>query len=82
MPASPLQSIDLFAGCGGLSTGLHLAGWQGLFAIERNPAAFSTLRANLIDAGAHFNWSDCQPIGAWDIQTQVEAIQHWILGIS
>jgi DNA (cytosine-5)-methyltransferase 1 len=27
--------IDLFAGCGGLSLGLHLAGWKGLFAIEK-----------------------------------------------
>lgn len=69
MPTPPLQSIDLFAGCGGLSTGLHLAGWQGLFAVERNPAAFSTLKANLIDARAHFAWPNWLPIGAWDIQT-------------
>lgn len=27
--------IDLFAGCGGLSLGLHNAGWKGLFAIEK-----------------------------------------------
>ena len=26
--------IDIFAGCGGLSTGLTNAGWTGLFAIE------------------------------------------------
>ena len=28
--------IDIFAGCGGLSTGLLNAGWTGLFAIEKN----------------------------------------------
>ena len=28
--------IDLFAGAGGLSLGLYLAGWHGLFAIEKN----------------------------------------------
>lgn len=49
MPNSPLQYIDLFAGCGGLSTGLHLSGWKGLPAVERNPAPFSTLKPNLVD---------------------------------
>lgn len=41
--------IDLFAGCGGLSLGLYLADWQGVFAIEKNPNAFETLKYNLID---------------------------------
>ena len=27
--------IDLFAGCGGLSLGLYLAGWSGIFAVEK-----------------------------------------------
>ena len=35
--------IDLFAGCGGLSLGLYQAGWNGIFAIEKNPNAFETL---------------------------------------
>ena len=35
--------IDLFAGCGGLSLGLYLAGWSGVFAIEKNPCAYATL---------------------------------------
>ena len=35
--------IDIFAGCGGLSTGLLKAGWTGLFAVEKNADAFSTL---------------------------------------
>ena len=41
--------IDIFAGCGGLSTGLLNAGWTGLFAIEKNSDAFFTLKYNLID---------------------------------
>ncbi|MCQ2265168.1 MAG: DNA cytosine methyltransferase [Bacteroidales bacterium] len=41
--------IDLFAGWGWLSLGLYLAGWQGVFAIEKNPNAFETLKYNLID---------------------------------
>ena len=32
--------IDLFAGAGGFSLGLHLAGMKGVFAIERDPMAF------------------------------------------
>lgn len=52
--ARPMTSIDLFAGCGGLSLGLHRAGWDGLFAIERDPMAFDTLRSNLVDDGAAY----------------------------
>lgn len=48
--------IDLFAGCGGLSLGLHNAGWKGLFAVEKSPFAFATLKHNLIDTLNHFQW--------------------------
>lgn len=48
--------IDLFAGCGGLSLGLNQSGWKGLFAIEKSPYAFSTLKHNLIDKLNHFEW--------------------------
>jgi len=48
--------IDLFAGCGGLSLGLHNANWQGLFAIEKNADAFATLKHNLMDKINHFDW--------------------------
>jgi DNA (cytosine-5)-methyltransferase 1 len=48
--------IDLFAGCGGLSLGLHQAEWKGLFAIERNADAFKTLKYNLIETKNHFSW--------------------------
>lgn len=48
--------IDLFAGCGGLSLGLHLSGWKGVFAIEKSKDAFETLEYNLIKKKKHFNW--------------------------
>jgi DNA (cytosine-5)-methyltransferase 1 len=48
--------IDLFAGCGGLSLGLHNAGWKGLFAIEKSEDAFKTLKHNLIQKKNHFDW--------------------------
>ena len=52
-----LKYIDLFAGCGGLSLGLHNSGcWKGLFAIEKNADAFETLEYNLIKKKKHFDW--------------------------
>lgn len=59
--------IDLFAGCGGLSLGLHLAGWNGLFAIEKNEDAFSTLEHNLIQKKHHFDWPAWLPQTNHDI---------------
>lgn len=59
--------IDLFAGCGGLSLGLYQAGWQGLFAIEKNAFAFETLKHNLIDNKRHFDWPDWLPQKNHDI---------------
>ena len=67
-----LHYIDLFAGCGGLSTGLHLAGWKGLFAIERNASAFGTLTANLIQKRHHFNWPNWLSKNPWDINKLLE----------
>jgi DNA (cytosine-5)-methyltransferase 1 len=59
--------IDLFAGCGGISLGLYNAGWKGLFAIEKSPMAFSTLKHNLIDKKKHFDWPAWLPLCAHDI---------------
>ena len=59
--------IDLFAGCGGLSLGLYLAGWQGVFAIEKNEFAFETLKHNLIDNKQHFGWPEWLPQTNHDI---------------
>lgn len=56
-----LTYIDLFAGCGGLSLGLHNAGWKGLFAIEKNIDAFKTLEYNLIEKNHHFDWPSWLP---------------------
>lgn len=63
--------IDLFSGCGGLSLGLGQAGWQGLFAVEKDPMAFSTFKHNMIDEGskyAHFDWQKWLPQEATTIQ--------------
>jgi DNA (cytosine-5)-methyltransferase 1 len=61
LETKPFTYIDLFAGCGGLSLGLHNAGWNGLFAIEKSPYAFETLKHNLIKKKNHFDWPDWLP---------------------
>lgn len=86
-PPDSLTHIDLFAGCGGLSLGLHQAGWQGLFAVERSPMAFGTLKHNLIDGPAnHYTlWPEWLPKEACSIQkltkdyrAQLKALQETV----
>lgn len=62
-----LQYVDLFAGCGGISLGLYQAGLKGVFAIEKNPDAFLTLKYNLIDSHTHFEWPDWLSLKNWNI---------------
>jgi len=64
--------IDIFAGCGGLSLGLHNAGWKGLFAIEKNPDAFKTLEYNLISNKEHFAWPKWLPKKALEINYVID----------
>ncbi|MGO9481409.1 MAG: DNA cytosine methyltransferase, partial [Candidatus Kryptoniota bacterium] len=64
--------IDLFAGCGGLSLGLLNAGWEGLFAIEKSPDAFATLKHNLIEKKKHFDWPTWLPQTDLDINRVIK----------
>jgi DNA (cytosine-5)-methyltransferase 1 len=59
--------IDIFAGCGGISLGLHNSGWKGLFAIEKSDMAFETLSYNLIKKKDHFEWPEWLPQKNYDI---------------
>lgn len=63
--------VDLFAGCGGLSLGLSLAGIRGIFAIERDNMAFETFFANFVgddSPKAHrFEWPSWLDQQAWGI---------------
>jgi len=69
MPGKSLKYIDLFAGCGGLSLGLHNSGWKGVFAIEKSPFAFKTLEHNLIEKKKHFSWPKWLPQKPHDINS-------------
>src|SRR6056297_678861 len=66
--------IDLFSGCGGLSLGLMMAGFEGLFAIEKNPDAFNTLKHNLIEYKSHnmdrpkFKWPEWLEVSPYEIE--------------
>lgn len=70
-----MNYIDLFAGCGGLSLGLHNAGWKGIFAIEKSPDAFKTLEHNLILNKNHFDWPDWLPKQALEINEVLDKYQ-------
>jgi DNA (cytosine-5)-methyltransferase 1 len=63
--------VDLFAGCGGLSLGLSLAGMRGLFAVERDAMAFETFAANFVDDASpkpyRFEWPAWLEQRAWGI---------------
>lgn len=65
--------IDLFSGCGGLSLGLGKAGWNGLFAVEKDLMAFSTFKHNLIETpNSHFDWPAWLPKKETTIQNLID----------
>lgn len=76
-----LKYIDLFAGCGGLSLGLHNAGWKGLFAIEKNKDAFETLKYNLIEQKNHFDWPDWLPPTHHEIDEVLTTYKEQLLSL-
>jgi DNA (cytosine-5)-methyltransferase 1 len=74
--ANAPTSIELFAGCGGLALGLHRAGWKSILAIERDPMAFGTLAANLINDGAPYkafhSWPEWMPRSHTDLVSMLD----------
>lgn len=81
MSQNKLSYIDLFAGCGGLSLGLHNAGWKGLFAIEKSPDAFKTLRYNLVDKKNHFDWPEWLPMESMEIDQAIKKYKEKLIGL-
>lgn len=73
--------IDLFSGCGGLSLGLNQSGWKGLFAVEKSPYAFSTLKYNLIDNLNHFDWPSWLDKKEHDINQVLKNKKHELKGL-
>lgn len=73
--------IDLFAGCGGLSLGLWKSGWTGLFAVEKNEDAFSTLHKNLVVDRNHFQWPEWLPKTHLDIYELLKNYRDELIGL-
>ncbi len=62
-----MQYIDIFSGCGGLAYGLHSAGWNSLFAIEKSNDAFSTLKHNIFAKKDNNSWPEWLDVAPHDI---------------
>lgn len=76
--------IDFFSGCGGLSLGLGLAGWDGIFAIEKDPMAYSSFHHNLIADDApyrHFDkwpeWLSKEPHSIEDVLENEDTVKQF-----
>ena len=75
--------IDLFSGCGGLSLGLGNAGWDGIFAVEKDGMAFTTFKHNLIDGDyKHFNWPEWLPQKATTIENLLKNYKKELIGLN
>lgn len=51
------RSIDLFAGCGGLTLGLHRAGFENCLGIEKSPMAAETYYHNFVKRLDEGEWA-------------------------
>ena len=77
-----MKFIDIFAGAGGFSLGLFQAGLKGIFAVERDPMAFSTLEFNLISGKRAFEWPDWLPRNPMDITALMKKYRDQIKNIA
>ncbi|WP_273820607.1 DNA cytosine methyltransferase [Pseudomonas asplenii] len=77
-----INFIDVFAGCGGLSLGLSQAGCKGIFAVEKSPLAFETLKHNLINGKRYkFNWPSWLPVAAMTCETLTTQFQSQLASL-
>jgi DNA (cytosine-5)-methyltransferase 1 len=76
--------IDIFAGCGGLSLGLMQAGWQGIFAVEKDAFAFETLKHNLVsnERDLKFKWPKWLPKKAHSVGDVLSNYKSHLEGLS
>ena len=60
---------------------LMTLGWTGLFAVEKNADAFSTLEHNLIDKNKHFLWPDWLEVKEHDINELIKEHEKDLLNL-
>lgn len=76
------RSIDLFAGCGGLSLGLSQAGFSHMFAIEAHNDPFRTYQKNLIAGRSYAStWPSWLPQRANDIRQVLCDYERELIGL-
>ena len=68
-----LTSIDLFAGAGGLSLGLELAGFKSLVAVEYDPSAARTYEYNF--PGAQVVCQDIREVSSDEVIQSLDGIE-------
>ncbi len=66
-----VQVYDFFVGCGGASCGFRASGMEVSFALDRDPDARKTFKANFPDA--HFEFADIREIDIEAVRLRVEA---------
>jgi len=83
MNSATTNFIDLCAGCGGLSLGLMNAGWEGLFAVEKDQDAFETLQDNLVNRGGDvsFKWPEWLPRKALSLESLLSNYEANLKGL-
>jgi DNA (cytosine-5)-methyltransferase 1 len=66
---SPLTVVDLFAGCGGLSLGLELVGFEPILVAELSPSARKSYLANRGGLGNERVVSDVRALARMDVRS-------------
>ena len=69
------KSIDLFAGCGGLTLGLHRAGFENCLGIEKSPMASETYFHNFVRRLSEGEWAKFLS----DNKTPAEQAEHGLV---
>jgi len=60
---------------------LHNSNWKGLFAIEKSPDAFETLKQNLIENINHFEWPEWLPQTNLDIDFVIRKYKNELISL-
>ena len=72
--AAPPTFIEVFAGCGGLSTGLEKSGWKPLLLVDNDKNCVATLRLNHTDPSVQIKCEDVTNLHLNSFHGQVDLL--------